>query len=76
MAQATLSRTVSLIEIFAAFDLVHDSLGALQFLRNLFEHFLVRKNQRRKGEGKSKTSSEYNGSANSVLILDQQTDTI
>ena len=51
MAQATLSRIVSYIAIFLLN--LNDSLGALQFLGNLFEYFLVRRNQGKKGEGKS-----------------------
>ena len=33
------------------FGILNDSLGALQFLGNLFEYFLVRRNQGKKGEG-------------------------
>lgn len=51
MAQAILSRIVSYIDT-CLFNFLNDSLGALQFLGNLFEYFLVRKNQEKKGEGK------------------------
>lgn len=50
MAQATLSKIVSYIDT-RLFNFLNDSLGALQFLGNLFEYFLVRKNQGKKGEG-------------------------
>jgi len=51
MAQAILSRIVSYIDT-CLFNFLNDSLGALQFLSNLLEYFLVRKNQGKKGEGK------------------------
>ena len=67
MAQAILSRIVSYIDT-SLFNFLNDSLGALQFLGNLFEYFLVRKNQGKKGEGKLHEMLKHNALTNFIII--------
>lgn len=51
MAQATPLKTVCYVGPIRFVTWADTTLGALQFLGNLFEYFLLRKNQGKEGKG-------------------------
>jgi hypothetical protein len=68
MAQATPLRTVRCVWPIGFVTWADTRLGALQFLGNLFEYFLVRKNHGKEGKGRLTTALENHGLVEIQLV--------